>query len=423
MASDVGRAPLPPSRFESPAAHLPQLIAATVERFVADLDGLVDEMAAAAIGAAPELASDEALEESVRASVRAMTMRWVDSERRRPGEPVPVDVPPAALDVARDLIRHGVDFQHLLTGYRCSENVGCRRWLLAAAEAAPQDVAAVAEFGQRSINAWVDDALNLISRQIERERDDLMGGVLARRLETVTLIVDGAPIREDVARERLGYDLSAWHLGMLLWSTSTAPEQGVLEKTARRVALEVGLRPPLILPASAVTTWVWLSSDHRIDVRLVREAMAQAPSEVLAAVGSVAPHLTGFRRTHREAVAARRVAERNPGTERLTAYDDVRIAVLASQDEEAVEQFVADTLGELAHADADLRETLRVYLQEDANTARAAARLFTHRNTVLNRLERAERLLPQQLSGRHLSVGLALELVHWSGPKGTADKS
>ncbi|MFI6369079.1 hypothetical protein ACIBG0_40965 [Nocardia sp. NPDC050630] len=45
-----------------------------------------------------------------------MTLRWVDAERRRPGHRVPVDVPPAALDVARDLIRHGVDFQQLLTG-------------------------------------------------------------------------------------------------------------------------------------------------------------------------------------------------------------------------------------------------------------------------------------------------------------------
>lgn len=404
-------------RWESPSAHLSRLIIATLERFVADLDGLVDEMAAAAIAAAPALAGDVALEESVRASVRAMTLRWVDAQRRRPGEPVPVDVPPAAIDVARDLIRHGIEFQQLLTGYRCSENVGCRRWLLAAAEAVPpQDVAAVADFGLCAIYNWVDAALALIIRQIERERDELMGGLLARRLETVTLIIDGAPIREDVARERLGYDLSGWHTGMVLWSPADH-EQGLLEKTARLVALAVGLRAPLILPATATTTWVWLSGDHQLDLRMVAEAMAEAPPGVLGTAGSSRAHLAGFRRTHREAVAARRVAERNPGRERFIAYGDVRLAVLASQDEEAAGQFVSDTLGDLAEADADLRETLRVYLQEDANTARAAARLFTHRNTVLNRLERAERLLPQPLGSRHLSVGLALELVHWSAAR------
>jgi DNA-binding PucR family transcriptional regulator len=241
-----------------------------------------------------------------------------------------------------------------------------------------------------------------------------MGGVLARRLETVTLIVDGAPVREELARRRLGYELSTWHTGMVLWSASADPEQGLLEKTARLIALAAGLRPPLILPASTTTTWVWLSSDHRLDVRLLRDAMAEAPPGVLATAGSSRPQMAGFRRTHREAVAARRVAERSPGRERFTAYDDVRIAVLASQDDEAAGQFISDTLGKLADADADLRDTLRVYLQEDANTAGTAARLFTHRNTVLNRLERAQRLLPQPLSGRHLNVALALELLHWS---------
>ncbi len=52
---------------EPPSAHLSELITATVERYVADLDGLVDEMVSAAIAAGPALATDAALEESVRA--------------------------------------------------------------------------------------------------------------------------------------------------------------------------------------------------------------------------------------------------------------------------------------------------------------------------------------------------------------------
>jgi DNA-binding PucR family transcriptional regulator len=41
--------------------------------------------------------------------------------------------------------------------------------------------------------------------------------------------------------------------------------------------------------------------------------------------------------------------------------------------------------------------------------------LFTHRNTILARLSRAEELLPAPLDGRGLQVGLALEIVHWRG--------
>ena len=39
--------------------------------------------------------------------------------------------------------------------------------------------------------------------------------------------------------------------------------------------------------------------------------------------------------------------------------------------------------------------------------------LYTHRNTVLNRLQRAERLLPLPLAGHGLEVGVALEIAQW----------
>lgn len=392
------------------------LVSATVEVFEADLDGLVAEMIEAAAAAAPEMFSDLALEESVRASVQAMTLRWVDAERSRPGDPVPVDVPPAALDIARDLVRHGVDLQALFTGYRAAENVGCHWWVRAAAVAVPsEELAYIVDFGLAAINAWVGGALERIIDQVERERDDLLGGALARRLEVVTLIVDGAPINEDLARQRLGYDLAPWHTGLVMASRSADHEQGLLENAAMALARDLGVRPPLILPASTTTSWVWLSSSEEpIGARSIRDALT-ATDDLMVAVGSSASGMAGFRRTHREAVAARRFAARHPRRERVTAFEDVRIALLASQDEEAANQFVVDTLGELAGADPVLWETLRVYLQEDANTARAASRLFTHRNTVLNRMDRAQQLLPHPLEGRRLSVGLALELLRVTG--------
>ncbi|MGV0806580.1 PucR family transcriptional regulator [Mycolicibacterium setense] len=371
-------------------------------------------MTAAAIAAAPRLAGDAALEESVRASVRAMTVRWVEAQRRRPGHPVPVDVPPPALDVARDLVRHGVDFQQLLIGYRSAENVGCRRWLIAASESVPADMlAAIAEIGLRSINDWVDAALNSIVRQIDQERDELVGDMRARRLETITLILEGAPIREEEARDRLGYDLSGWHTGLVLWFGSPNDEQGLIEKTVRLLALAVGLRPPLVLPVTAATSWVWLTGDRPIENDSLRSHLADVPDLVTTA-GTNKAGMAGFRRTHREAVAARRVVERSQLLAPFTAYEEVRIADLASHDAEAAADFIAETLGQLLHADPNLRETLRVYLQEDGNAARTAARLFTHRNTILNRVDRAQQLLPLPLSGRRLSVGLALELNRWA---------
>lgn len=389
-------------------------MAAAVERYSQDAEDVVDEMTTAAITAAPKLAGDDALVESVRASVRAMTVRWMEAQRRRPGHPVPVDVPPPALDVARDLVRHGVDFQQLLIGYRSAENVGCRRWLAATADSVPADaVAAIAEIGLRSINDWVDAVLNSVVRQIDQERDELLGDTSARRLETVTLILDGAPIREEEARDRLGYELSGWHIGLVLWFRDPNDEQGLIEKTVRLLALAAGLRPPLVLPVTATTSWVWLTGDRPIEAESLRSHIGDVPDLFITA-GTSKASLAGFRRTHREAIAARRVVEHSQHRARFTAYEEVRIADLASHDTEAVADFISETLGPLALADANLRETLRVYLQEDGNTARTAARLFTHRNTILNRVDRAQQLLPLPLSGRRLNVGLALELNHWS---------
>ena len=58
-------------------------------------------------------------------------------------------------------------------------------------------------------------------------------------------------------------------------------------------------------------------------------------------------------------------------------------------------------------------ESGRTYLAEGSNANRTAARTFTHRNTVLNRLGRAEQLLPAPLDGRRLQVALALEITRW----------
>lgn len=78
------------------------------------------------------------------------------------------------------------------------------------------------------------------------------------------------------------------------------------------------------------------------------------------------------------------------------------------------------TLGGLLGAPDELRGTLRVYLQEQGSVSRAAARLFMHRNTVQNRVARAQALLPRPIGGRPLAVALALELEYWLGAELTS---
>ena len=95
---------------------------------------------------------------------------------------------------------------------------------------------------------------------------------------------------------------------------------------------------------------------------------------------------------------------------------------VAAHDPRRAAEFVAATLGPLAADDpaaARLRETLRVYLEEADNAPRAAARLYTHRNTVLKRIARATELLGYPPRERRLAVELALELRRHLQPLAT----
>jgi DNA-binding PucR family transcriptional regulator len=55
------------------------------------------------------------------------------------------------------------------------------------------------------------------------------------------------------------------------------------------------------------------------------------------------------------------------------------------------------------------------YVRELGSTSRTAERLYTHRNTVLRRLARADELLPRPLAENVVSVAAALEVLRWRG--------
>jgi DNA-binding PucR family transcriptional regulator len=94
------------------------------------------------------------------------------------------------------------------------------------------------------------------------------------------------------------------------------------------------------------------------------------------------------------------------------------VITLLAADAQRLREFISDTLGPLAGngaALARLRETLRIYFQEADNSAAAAARLDTHRNTVLHRIARAQELLGTPLPPRRLALSVALEAAHRIG--------
>jgi DNA-binding PucR family transcriptional regulator len=165
---------------------------------------------------------------------------------------------------------------------------------------------------------------------------------------------------------------------------------------------------------------VWWAGAGALDLEGLRPRLGETPG-VRVALGSSGVGMEGFRRGHLDALATQRLMHRMPSDLQLAGYEEVQLVVLSTQDEEGAWEFVRGTLGELASADAELRETLRVYIREEFSASRAARALYAHRNTVLNRLTRARELLPAPLDHRGLQVGLALEIVHWLGVRGVGD--
>lgn len=98
---------------------------------------------------------------------------------------------------------------------------------------------------------------------------------------------------------------------------------------------------------------------------------------------------------------------------------DVRIAVgsTAEADADRAAGFVKQVLGDLESADRELQDTVRTFVAEQCNASRAAARLYTHRNTLLRRLARADELLPTPLAQCTVNVAVALDVLRWCGQR------
>lgn len=407
----------PTTRGDVATARVAELIRAAAARLLEDPRDVPDEIDAAVLaGAPPGLRADPALIAEVSASNRANLFHWITANLREPGAHVPPNLAPESLAIARDLVRRGLD-EASLNAYRTGQNVAWRRWMATVFEVTSdaEELREVLEVSARSIFGFVDETLAAIAEQIERERDQLTRGTHAERLEVVNLILEGAPITGARASARLAYELGRWHTAAVLWSDGGPPDQGQLEGGADALARAAGARRPFTVVASASALWAWLGTPDAPDLDAIRAAAP--PPGVRVALGSPAAGMDGFRRSHLDALAAQRLMHRMPSDLRLAAYDEVRLVALTAQDEDRAAEFVAGTLGDLAAADPELRETLRVYVRSGMSASRAARELFTHRNTVLNRVARAQDLLPVALPEHALEVGLALEIVRWLGPR------
>ena len=394
------------------AADLVRRIARGVLDEPADL--MAEVYAAVSAAADEPLRSEPVLAAEVAASTRANVLHWAASMVRDPGGRVPANLTPEVLGIAREAFRRGID-QTVYTTYHAGQNAVWAYWMRTAFSLSsdPAVLRQTLAAGSESVAGFVDDMVAELSEQLRRERAELARSSYARRFEVVSLILDSAPITTARASTRLGYDLRRRHTAAVIWTDPRRPDQAALAQAAEALGPVTRARQVLTVIASSSSVWAWLAAADDTDAGAITEATA-AHRAVRIAVGPAGTGASGFRRSHFDAVATQRLMSRRPAL-RVARFADVQLVTLAIQDEQRAREFVARTLGALADADRELRDTLGVYIREQFSAARAARALYTHRNTVLNRLRRAERLLPLPLAGNGVEVGAALEIAQWLG--------
>lgn len=402
------------STWEPPSPHVAKLIRTAAEHLLANPAEVFAAVDAAVLTDQPGRAEDPEVVGAIRASNRANMAHWALANIRDPGRPVPPNLGPDVLDIAREVVRRGFD-DTMLTDYRTGQDAAWRHWMGTAFGLADdsEQLRAMLDITYRSISAFIDETLAVIHQEMARERAQIVAGSHTERLEVVRLILDGAPITAKRASARLRYELARGHTALVLWSDeSEPPRQGVLERVAESATRVAGGHQALLLPPTPALLWAWIpnaADAGRITTELT------PPAGVRIAIGTTADGIDGFRHSHLDALTTQRLMRRITNARPIASYLDVQLVALAARDEDRATQFVTRTLGTLAHADPELRETLRVYIRAQFSAAEAARQLYTHRNTVLNRVNRAAELLPVPLADNGLEVGLALELLYWLG--------
>ncbi|MBE3002120.1 PucR family transcriptional regulator [Nocardiopsis sp. HNM0947] len=374
----------------------------------------IDELNTAVLGRGrmSQVADDPALADALRRSNLAVLLHWASANFQRPGRRVAPNTGPESLEIARDLVRRGLD-EHALDTYRIGQSVAWRRWMeiCFSLTSDPDELRELLEASALSISAFVDDTVAAVSALVEAERDELTHGSNAERREAVGLILEGAPLSPSRAERKLGYKLTGPHVALVLWN-GTGGDTARLTAVAEAVVARSGAPYRLMVVASTSALWVWMPLERAPHTGALERAVAPYP-DVLVALGRPGTGVGGFRRSHLEAATAQRTMSRLSCPRRVARYEEVRLVSLLTSDPADADAFLADTLGDLRTAPAELRETVLAHVLERFNTSRTAKRLYTHRNTVIRRLARADVLLPQPLAENVVHVAAALELMRW----------
>jgi sugar diacid utilization regulator/GAF domain-containing protein len=274
-------------------------------------------------------------------------------------------------------------------------------------------------------------ALELLKQRHAREVEWRMRGDLLEDLLTVT--------EEDEARvlERargFGHDFMVPHVMIVVRPDVAESEakddsskdrgEHVLQRIVSATQAVAGGSPitPLIGTRSGFVVLLWpvgmdvAQQPSQIADSVRRYVASRTRTTVSICLGDICDSILEHRACFQLAVGALRLMQTGGRRDQVISLDDLGIfrLLLSVDDPAALRAYAERVLGPLRGYDdarqGDLVHTLEGYLQNDLNTARTAAALHVHANTLTYRLRRIEKLAGIRLRNAEdlLQVSLAL---------------
>lgn len=363
------------------------------------------------------ISNDPSLATIVSRANRATLIYFASAMLRSPGAPVPPNLGVETMRMARDLVRRGLDTSALEV-YRVVQNVAWRRWTEIAFELTtdPDELRELLELPFRSASDFVDDTVAGITAQMQVEYAELTQHKTARHRKLVELIINGATVDHEQAEQQLGLHFDQPHTAAIIWSDGPDTDATRLDQVAEAVKQAVDSQRAITVVASASTRWVWVNDVASVDPDRLRDVVKNSPDARIA-LGNTIAGFEGFRRSHREAMIAQRTLVRLRSRQQIASFTDIQLVALLTESAEGADEFIKATLGDFESASPTLHKTLLVYINAECNASRAAKRLYTHRNTLLHRLDAAQRLLPRPLDNNLVEVAAAIKAVLWRAPQ------
>jgi DNA-binding PucR family transcriptional regulator len=334
-----------------------------------------------------------------------------------------VHAPSAAEEYARRLAQRGVPASALLRAYRIG-SARFQEWFLEELGRSTDNASVVSAAALRIADitaAYIDQVSEELLSAYEAEKEGWLRNLGVARGARVQALLRGERVDVVSSEAILGYRLRQYHIGVVCWSdkaTSGGAVLGELEQATAEIARQAGLEgKPIFLPQDESSAWAWFPLGSKD--AYPGEWAVGAASGIRFALGSAGSGVAGFRRSHEQALGAHAVALAAGGSGRpVTSFAEVAPLALMSGSTGLTRAWVIETLGALADDDgqhAMLRDTLRVFLQENGSFVATAERLTLHKNTVRYRISKAEEGLGHPVSQDRLQVELALLATKWLG--------